>query len=355
MFCPNAAGSCEGYFTNDKCFVGGAVRNRRPRAATARRRKRVPAVRRRTDALRSAVRELIREIKPRPHRRRREKPAVRNGRYQHLQTSAPTERVRRFERDSHRPPPVDRVVMIDRESVWKGAQVPQPQPMPMWVPPWMGNWQQTVHLGPHVEQNVPVLPPTEVAREPEEAQIFKDARDVEERNYLPRRPADGEADRDVAVRHRWTFDKVVRFLERIPSRGRKLILTGLFGTGVGVVLDLLLGSPLNLTGRLIRLIISLIPGGSLIINTIDGLGYLLGKFQDNPLQITYDPGFQNLANAVQQNLPQGSAQALIQAAEQQLGEGFMRSVAAALSFLVANAPTAVPAALPLAMVRPFRG
>lgn len=348
MECPIDAGRMPGYYIGEQ--VGGAAR--RPR------RRKVPAVRRRTDALRKAVRELISHVKQptKPQKKRlprrptpRPKPRA----------AKPYDYLRPRTSQKHavpppvRPPkPVDRVVMIDRDSVWRGAQVPQPTQVPIFMPPWMAGWppnfQQTV--------NNTTLPGNEVRDEPEEAQVFRDARDVAEENYVPRRPADGEADQDVAVQRRWSFDQVVKFLERIPKRGRKLILTGLFGTAVGVVLDLLLGSPLNLTTRLLRLIVGFVPGGSLILNSLDALGYLLGKFQSNPLQITYDPGFQNLANNIQQNLPQGTAGALLEAAETQLGAGFMRNVAAAFSYLVANAPSAsaTAAAVPLAMVRPFR-
>ncbi|ABA47232.1 p32K [Snake adenovirus 1] len=342
MYQQNAAGLAGTAFLMKS--RGGAVRRRKVtrRRPTGRK----TAARRRTDALRKAVRELIRRVKPRSPRQTgaRSAPKSPESSYDFLRSGTP-----RYERDSRRPP-ADRVVMIDRESVWKGAQVPQPPQQPMWFPPWMMQWQHAPSRPCRA-----VLPaPVRIREEEGNAQIFKDARDVAEGNYLPRRPADGEADRDNRVRNRWSLEQVLRTLERIPARGRKLILTGLFGTAVGVVLDLLLGSPLNLTTRLVRLIVGFVPGGNLILNALDGLGYLMSRFPSNPLQITYDPGFQRLANSVQQNIPQGTAEALAHAAEQQVGEGFARNLAAAMSYLVGSAPSAAPMAIPLALVRPFR-
>lgn len=358
MYATNAAGYS---YPTEYIDVSGGGARRRKRKPPQRR----PVRRRRTDALRKAVRDLIKHVKqPVARRRARAAPAQRApareaaSAFSYLEPRSGTQRRKKIlDRDVLGPnPPVEKIVVVDRDSVWKGAQTPRPDPAYFYPPPpW---WGAPPRQAP--AEIIQPIPPTPAARRQadEEPQVYYDApgqpqeRHPQER-LVHRRPADGEGDQDQRVQ-RWSVDRVITFLERIPRRGRKLILTGLFGTAVGVVLDLLLGSPLNLTARLVRLIISLVPGGSLILNTLDGVGYLMGRFSDNPLQITYDAGFRHLANNVQQNLPQGTAEAIAQAAETQLGSGFMRQLGAALGYIVGTAPAAAPVAVPLALVRPFR-
>lgn len=246
--------------------------------------------------------------------------------------------------------PVDRVVMVDRDSVWRGVQSPQHQQFPPYwfLQPQIGPMPPSVH---NINVNVPQR------GLPEREEVYQDAREHVE--PPSRRPTDGEEDTDARTQSRWSFNQVLDYMERIPARARRAILTGLFGTAIGVVLDILLGGTLGLSSRVFRLIIGMVPGGNLILGAFDALGYIFGGFggySDDPLQITYDPGFRNLAGSLQTTLPSATAEALMHAAESQVGGGLMRNIASVLGAAVSAATTYTPAAaaVPLAMVRPFR-
>lgn len=263
---------------------------------------------------------------------------------------------------------------IDRDSIWKGVQTPR-----YLVPP---NISTATAFSSHTNQSPtfafqthpPPPPYQEVVGTPrrrrarpveviidEEGNVYEDALDTVPVTREPlRRPADGEADVDHRVKNKWSFDKVLKALERVPARGRRLIMTALFGSALGIVMDVLLGSPLRLTSRLIRMLIGMLPAGSLILGAIDGLGYIMGTFGGSILHITNDPAFQNLASNVQQRIPEGTAEQLAYYAEENLGPGIMRSIASVISGFAAHsaniaaaAATAAPA-IPLALVRPFR-
>lgn len=185
-------------------------------------------------------------------------------------------------------------------------------------------------------------------RETPEAELFVDANE-----YLTaRRPTDGEKDSDRRLT-RWTLDQVMRFLERLPGATRRSLLTTLFGTAVGVVLDVLLGGTLGLTSTVFRLLLRLVPGGSVILWGIDGLAYILSRIS-NPFAAENDPSFVDLANNVQQQLPTGTSEALTRAAEVQLGSGVARQIGAVVGAVLSNAaslaPT-IPFAVPLGIIR----
>lgn len=131
--------------------------------------------------------------------------------------------------------------------------------------------------------------------------------------------ADGEADQDP-VRPKLTLDDVINIMAKTPERIRKILMTTLFGTTLGAVMDILMGSPLGISSFILRSLLKLVPGGWLVLGALDGLGYLLAKSK-NIFRITNDPGFQAMADQVKQTIPPGIAENLIKAAEQQVGAG----------------------------------
>nr|QTH80082.1 p32K [Tern adenovirus] len=144
-----------------------------------------------------------------------------------------------------------------------------------------------------------------------------------------RRPTDGENDTDDVVKNKWNIDEVLDFLVKLPERIRKSVLISLFGTAVGIVIDLILGSPLGITTKIIRGILNIIPAGWIILAAFDGLGYLLGKGKQ-VLSLPYDPGFVELANRVQSEIPEHTAEELAHIADRQLGSGTIAATLTAL-------------------------
>nr|WMQ77639.1 p32K [Zoothera dauma adenovirus] len=132
---------------------------------------------------------------------------------------------------------------------------------------------------------------------------------------------------------KWNIDEVLDFLIKLPSRIRKTILVGLFGTAVGAILDILFGSPLGLTSKIIRGILRIIPGGWIILGAFDGIGYLLGKGKDL-LSLPYDPSFNQLAQQIKTTLPEKTAEQIALAADRQLGVNTFTSTLAALAHAV---------------------
>nr|YP_001642330.1 32K [Ovine adenovirus 7] len=191
------------------------------------------------------------------------------------------------------------------------------------------------------------LPKTEF----QETEVFKDARD---QWYFPIRPSDGEHDTDVKVKKKWSLDTVLQFLQSSPKHIRQLLLTSLFGSLLGLILDTLFGGPWNLTSRLLRLIISVVPGGRILLTALDGLGYFLGN-SANPIHLIENPMMQAFGNSIQKQISPRLAEDIIKAADEQIGGGFMRTIASILS-AAASAGThftmALPA-IPIAAVRPF--
>ncbi|ASU50466.1 p32K [Odocoileus adenovirus 1] len=186
--------------------------------------------------------------------------------------------------------------------------------------------------------------------QPDEIQVFHDAQD-----HFEIKRTDGENDSDINAKKKWSLEDVLSFLQKVPHQLRKIILTSLFGATIGLLFDLLLGGPWGLTTRLLRLIISLVPGGNIFLTALDGLGYLLGK-SANPFNIAYDPDFQNFGNIIQSKMNDRLAEDVAKAAEEQIGNGFMRTLASLLS-AAASAGThlklALPA-IPIAAIRPFQ-
>ncbi|BCO10916.1 p32K [Bovine adenovirus 7] len=186
-----------------------------------------------------------------------------------------------------------------------------------------------------------------------EEEIYKDALD---HWYFPKRPPDGENDSDTHFQKKMPLSNVINLLKSLPKVMRQTILTTLFGASLGLILDVLFGGPWNLTSSLFRLIISFVPGGRVLIAALDGLGYLLGSSKNTPMSIISDPNFQNLANNIQTQISPTMTEHVIKAAEEQIGGGFMRNLAAVFS-AIASAGTHLKMALPavpLAVVRPFR-
>lgn len=173
------------------------------------------------------------------------------------------------------------------------------------------------------------------------------------RNY--RRPPDGEEDTDHQAKNKWSLEDVIAYLQNAPQQIRKIILTSLFGATLGLIIDTLLGGPWGLTTRLLRLIISLVPGGKILLLALDGLGYFLGKNND-PKLVAYDPDLIRFGTNIQRNINGRLTEDIIRAAEEQLGGGFMRTLGALLS-AAASAGThlkiALPA-IPLAVIRQFK-
>nr|AAM83405.1 p32K-like protein [Bovine atadenovirus D] len=172
-------------------------------------------------------------------------------------------------------------------------------------------------------------------------------------NY--RRPPDGEEDVDYNAKSKWNLEDVISYLQHIPKQVRKVILTSLFGATLGLIIDALLGGPWGLTTRLLRLIVSLVPGGKILLLALDGLGYFLGK-SNNPNLVAYDPDLIKFGTDIQKNINGRLTEDIVRAAEEQLGGGFMRTLAALLS-AAASAGTHLkiaPPAIPLAVIKPFQ-
>lgn len=129
--------------------------------------------------------------------------------------------------------------------------------------------------------------------------------------------ADGEQDGDKRMK-KTSLDDVLNELLLLPERARKLLLVSLFGTVVGAIMDILLGSPIGLTSLILRGILKLVPGGWIILGALDGLGYLLAKTKD-VFRITHDPGFKAMAQHIQHHLPADAASKLTKAAYEQIG------------------------------------
>ncbi|WBQ85181.1 hypothetical protein [Duck adenovirus 1] len=213
---------------------------------------------------------------------------------------------------------------LTRNAIWRGVQLPNPVYHPSIQP------TVTAIVQPQTQTITPKPEPKPKPKAPpavQEEEKWYDAPLYEE--PIVKR-SDGEADQDRAIKHKWNIDDVLDFLMKVPERTRKVVLISLFGTAVGAVIDLMLGSPLGLTSKIIRAILRIIPGGWIILNTFDGLGYLLGKGQE-VLQITYDPGFVELAKRVQSSIPPHTAEEIAAAADRQLGGNtFTASLAALL-------------------------
>lgn len=263
---------------------------------------------------------------------------------------------------------------FDRESIWKGVQRPEQVNMPASFPSYSVSYTNStqpmsgpmaIQTGAHAfatPASTPYLlvPATgnqsngvHVIGRPTttpQAEYYYDAADTTVRQS--RRPTDGEADSDRRL-SRWTLDRVLNFLERMPGQARRSILTGLFGTALGIVLDIILGGSLGLTSTVFRLLLRFVPGGSLILTGIDGLAYLFSRIS-NPFNVESDPSFADLAAHVQEQMPAGTSEALTQVAEAQLGQGIGRqlgAVAGAALTSVANLQRALPAVLPLMQLR----
>lgn len=212
-------------------------------------------------------------------------------------------------------------------------QIPQPTPIQIPQPIIQPVIQPIVNPAPNPYYNPAVNNAVERTQQPE-TEVWYDAPSWEP----VRRPTDGEADVDEAAKKKWNIDEVLDFLAKLPERARKLLLTTLFGTGVGVVIDLLLGSPIGLTSRIIRGILNIVPAGWIILGAFDGLGYLLGKGKE-VLALPYDPGFVELAKRVQASIPSQTAQQIAEAADRQTGAGsFVASLAAVAHALFLRLP-----------------
>lgn len=244
-----------------------------------------------------------------------------------------------------------------RESVWRGVQRPgmsgniyqpsfvaQPYSYTTSNQPTTHGAIQTASQAFSLNHQTPyIILPAQVGqngitvtgrpRETPEAEIYYTARETPSVGTVSRRPPDGENDID-RPRSRWSLEQVMQFLGSLPGRVRQSILTALFGTAVGVVLDILLGGPLGLTSTVFRILLRLVPGGSVLLWGLDGLAYILGRLA-NPLEVAEDPSFENLAMSVQERLPSGTGEALAQAAESQLGNGVGRQLGGIASAILA--------------------
>lgn len=210
---------------------------------------------------------------------------------------------------------------LNRNSIWQGVQIPVPYPVyqPVTIP---FNPNSMSHISPS---------PSNIQNE----EIWYDAPQWPEN----RRPTDGEADTDAGYKHRMNIDDVLDFMVSLPGRIRKIILTSLFGTAVGMIIDLLLGSPLGLTSRVIRAILRLIPGGWLILAGFDGLGFLIGRGKEI-LSLPNDPKFAALAEKIQSGIPPDTAEKIAQIADHQIGgHTFATSLAALLHAVFLNNST----------------
>ncbi|QOJ53935.1 p32K [Barthadenovirus mellis] len=142
-------------------------------------------------------------------------------------------------------------------------------------------------------------------------------------------PTDAIYDDDGAGKSDSSQNKIystIDYLAQAPQKIRQLLLTGLFGVGLGAAIDYVLGGPLGLTSKIIRFIISLIPGGRLILSTIDTAVYLiqyLGGDEKAAQQTLQAPQVKQMATQVQNTVPKTfAAEKLIElAAERQLGHG----------------------------------
>ncbi|QJR83083.1 p32K [Bearded dragon adenovirus 1] len=319
---------------------GGAARRARSRVRRRRTTRRKPAYRRRTDALRRSVRDLLKKIS--------KEPAVRAS----TPVPAPAKASTALSLPRTAPPPY---VYFDRNDVWRGAQFPTAAPYwgqqtgPAPAPQnyyCFSNAKATAAAAEDVAAVTDNSPRTRITNAPERRPV---------RVAMPR-PADGEADSDVVAPRPWSIDEVFRILGEVNSATRRVVLNSLFGVGVGLILDTLLGSPLGLSTRILRGILAMIPGGGLILSALDALGYLFNKSgSNNLLQLTYDPSFRTLADNVQTQLPATTAEDLLNVAEQQLGSGFWRSIGSALGAAASYFGQFNPATLlPVAIVAPRR-
>ncbi|AIZ35762.1 p32K [Psittacine adenovirus 3] len=236
----------------------------------------------------------------------------------------------------YKPPPVRRSVGTplqqtpaqpsrSREETWQHIRAAiasaQPPPAPI-----------IIQAPPPPAPVVAHVPPM-VLHPPKEEDIYYDAVST-----MPsRRPADGEADSDKIAERKLSIDEVLDVLMNIPQRLRKTLLTSLFGVAVGAVLDMLLGSPLGLTSKIIRGLLRLIPGGWMVLSAMDGLGYLLGKGKD-VLMLPYDPGFVDMANRIRPNMTERTAEDIARIADQQTGANTFTASLAALTSLLFRLP-----------------
>lgn len=186
-----------------------------------------------------------------------------------------------------------------------------------------------------------VLPKMDVINTVDTPDVYYDAMETADWYKGNRRPPDGEADSD-RNRRSWNINTVFSYLERIPGRTRRLILTGLFGTTLGVTLDVLFGGTLGLTSNIIRSIISVIPGGRLLLMAFDGLGYIMSRFgwptgENVAENIIDDPVFQNFAQELRNEIPDNLNEEIYSAAQNQLGGRFalfVDSVRSALGAII---------------------
>lgn len=245
-----------------------------------------------------------------------------------------------------------------RESIWRGVQRPGNGQGNIYQPAFTAqpysytnsnqpSTHAAIQVAPHAfslsHQTPYIMLPAAVGqngitvtgrpRDTPEAEVYYTARDTMPPGAVSRRPPDGENDNDGRAR-RWSLDQVLQFLGSLPGRVRQSILTALFGTAVGVVLDILLGGPLGLTSTVFRILLRLVPGGSVLLWGLDGLAYILGRLT-NPLAVEDDPSFENLAMTIQERLPTGTGEALVQAAETQLGNGVGRQLGGIASAILA--------------------
>lgn len=173
-----------------------------------------------------------------------------------------------------------------------------------------------------------------------------------------RRPTDGEADTThyaqpsvgTVVRSDYSAvaHRALDVLYNAPAHAKKLLLTGLFGVALGTVIDRLLGGPLGLTSKLVRLLIRLLPGGSILLSLFDAASSLfghLGADERAAKTVLDDPRIVRLAQSAKPFASPEAAEKLVEiAANKEAGGGNSNAVLLA----VANA-------LYLALSRKIRG
>lgn len=168
------------------------------------------------------------------------------------------------------------------------------------------------------------------------------------------RPPDGELHLPVPiVAPTGGFTSVVAGLRALARGTRRVILTALLGYAGGLVIDALVGT-VGIPPGILQGILSLVPGGATIVGALEALFALTRRHQSPLESMPADPGFAALAEKVRGQLPEVTPEAIMEAANQQLGTDnpVRRTIAAVLSFFAsrAKALSLVPV---VGIVRPF--
>lgn len=135
------------------------------------------------------------------------------------------------------------------------------------------------------------------------------------------------------------FEGTLGVLKTLGDAARKVLLSALFGGALGLVLNALVTNRFGITGKILRGLLSILPGGQYVLRGFDALGFLFGQLPslEAVRELPAYPKFQEVARNIQQSLPPEFAEELLKSAENQLGGqlNWGKSTAAMLSVLMA--------------------